>query len=76
MGKALDGKTVFLVDKMGALVTGNSEGSMEALSVVMEKGAATDFGANFVNRVHYVPTAECMIMRTVYVAKYSKQISK
>ncbi|MBS6628470.1 MAG: class II aldolase/adducin family protein [Clostridiales bacterium] len=76
IAKALDGRNAVLVDKMGALVTGNSEGDMEALSLVMEKGAATDIGANIFNRVHYVPTAECMIMRTVYVAKYSKQISK
>ena len=28
------------------------------------------------NRPHYVPKAECFLMRTVYLAKYSKQINK
>lgn len=76
IAKAVVGRNAVLIDKMGALIVGNSDGDMEALTLVMDKGCATEIGTNLFNREHFVPTVECLIMRTVYVAKYSKQINK
>lgn len=76
IGKAIDGRNAVLVQGCGALVTGNSDGDMQALDIIMDKGCAAVIDCDIFNRPHYVPKAECFLMRTVYLAKYSKQISK
>ncbi len=76
IAKAADGRNAVLVQGNGALVTGNSDGDMQALSLIMEKGCEAQIDVDIFNRPHYVPKAECFLMRTVYLAKYSKQINK
>lgn len=76
IGKAIDGRNAVLIAGSGALVTGNSDGDMQALEIIMDKGCAAVVDVNIFNRPHYVPKAECFLMRTVYLAKYSKQIDK
>lgn len=49
---------------------------MQALDIIMNKGCQAVIDCDIFNRPHYVPKAECFLMRTVYLAKYSKQISK
>ena len=49
---------------------------MQALELIMEKGCEAAVDVDIFNRPHYVPKAECFLMRTVYLAKYSKQINK
>lgn len=70
------GRNAVLIEGNGAIVTGNSEGDMQALELIMEKGCEAAVDVDIFNRPHYVPKAECFLMRTVYLAKYSKQINK
>ncbi len=76
IAKALDGRNAVLIEGNGALVAGNSEGDMQALDIIMTKGCEAAVDCDIFNRPHYVPKAECFLMRTVYLAKYSKQINK
>lgn len=76
IGKAIDGRNAVLVQGNGALATGNNDGDMQALEIIMDKGCAAVIDCDIFNRPHYVPKAECFLMRTVYLAKYSKQIDK
>ncbi|MGN0458576.1 MAG: class II aldolase/adducin family protein [Eubacterium sp.] len=75
-GKAIDGRNAVLVQGMGALIAGNSEGDMQALEIIMDKGCSAVIDCDIFNRPHYVPKAECFLMRTVYLAKYSKKIDE
>lgn len=72
----LSGRNAVLIEGNGALTTGNNEGDMQALKLIMEKGCEAAVDVDIFNRPNYVPRAECLIMRTVYLAKYSKQINK
>ena len=74
--KAADGKNAVLINGSGAMVFGNTEGDMQALEIIMDKGCTAAIDANIFNREHYVPKAECFLMRTVYLAKYSKKIDE
>ena len=76
IGEAIDNRNAVLIQGNGALVTGNSDGDMNALELIMEKGCEAQVDVSIFNRPHYVPKAECFLMRTVYLAKYSKQIDK
>ena len=76
VGKAISGRNAVLIQGNGALVTGNSEGDLQALEIIMGKGAEAVIDCDIFNRPHYVPKMECFLMRTVYLAKYSKQINK
>lgn len=76
IGKAIDGRNAVLINGNGALVTGNNDGDMQALEIIMDKGCAAVIDVDIFNRAHYVPKAECFLMRTVYLAKYSKQIDE
>jgi L-fuculose-phosphate aldolase len=76
IGKAIDGRNAVLIQGQGALVTGNNEGDLQALDIIMDKGCAAVIDCDIFNRPHYVPKAECFLMRTVYLAKYSKQIDE
>lgn len=76
VGKAIDGRNAVLIQGMGALITGNTDDDLQALDIIMDKGCAAVIDCNIFNRAHYVPKAECFLMRTVYLAKYSKQIDK
>lgn len=76
IGKAIDSRNAVLVQGSGALITGNTDGDMQALEIIMDKGCEAVIDVNIFNREHYVPKAECFLMRTVYLAKYSKQIDK
>lgn len=76
IGKAIDSRNAVLIQGNGALITGNTDGDMQALEIIMDKGCEAVIDVNIFNREHYVPKAECFLMRTVYLAKYSKQIDK
>lgn len=76
IAEAIDGRNAVLIQGNGALIAGNSEGDMQALDIIMDKGCEAVVDCDIFNRAHYVPKAECFLMRTVYLAKYSKQINK
>ena len=74
--RAAAGRNAVLIDGNGALIFGNNDGDMQALEIIMDKGCEAAVDVNLFNREHYVPKIECFLMRTVYLAKYSKQINK
>lgn len=76
IAKAIEDRNAVLIQGSGALVAGNSDGDMEALDIIMDKGCQAVVDVSIFNRAHYVPKMECFLMRTVYLAKYSKQIDK
>lgn len=76
IGKAIHSRNAVLIQGNGALVTGNSDGDLQALDIIMDKGCAAVIDCDIFNRPHYVPKAECFLMRTVYLAKYSKKIDE
>lgn len=76
IGDAIDGRNAVLIEGNGAMVTGNNEGDLQALEIIMDKGCQAVVDCDIFNRPHYVPKTECFLMRTVYLAKYSKQIDK
>ncbi len=76
IGKAINSRNAVLIQGNGALVTGNSDGDLQALDIIMDKGCAAAIDCDIFNRPHYVPKAECFLMRTVYLAKYSKKIDE
>lgn len=76
VGKAISSRNAVLIAGNGALICGNSDGDMQALEIIMDKGCQAVIDVNIFNRAHYVPKTECFLMRTVYLAKYSKQIDK
>lgn len=76
IGKASSGRNAVLVQGNGALITGNNDGDLQALELIMDKECEAEQDVRIFNRPQYVPKAECFLMRTVYVAKYSKQIDK
>lgn len=76
ISKAVSGRNAVLIQGNGALITGNNAGDMQALDIIMGKGCEAAIDVSIFNRAHYVPKAECFLMRTVYLAKYSKQIDE
>lgn len=76
VGEAIEDRNAVLIQGNGALITGNSDGDMNALEIIMDKGCAAVIDCDIFNRPHYVPKAECFLMRTVYLAKYSKKINE
>ncbi len=75
-GEAIDQRNAVLVQGAGALITGNTEGDLQALEIIMDKQCQAIIDVDIFNRAHYVPKLECMLMRTVYLAKYSKKIDE
>ena len=76
IAKAMDSRNAILIQGNGAMITGNSDGDMQALEIIMDKGCEAVIDTDIFNRPHYVPKVECFLMRTVYLAKYSKEINK
>ena len=76
IGKAIEDRNAVLIQGCGALVCGNTDGDMQALEIIMDKGCEAEVDVSIFNRAHYVPKIECFLMRTVYLMKYSKQIDK
>lgn len=76
IGKCSNGRNAVFVQANGALVTGNNDNDLKALEHIVEKACEAEQDVSIFNRHHYVPRTESVIMRTVYLAKYSKQIKK
>ena len=76
IGEAIDNRNAVLIQGAGAMITGNTDGDMQALEIIMDKACQAVVDVNIFNREHYVPKLECFLMRTVYLAKYSKKINE
>lgn len=75
-GECIDNRNAILIQGAGALVTGNTDGDIQALDIIMDKACQAVVDVDIFNRAHYVPKLECFLMRTVYLAKYSKKINE
>lgn len=66
---------VFLKDN-GALCCGSTQGDAQAVSLVTEKNSNALVCAALFGKVKYIRHLECMLMRFVYLKKYSRQAYK
>ena len=76
IGKALKGQNAVLVKGHGALCTGSSLSDVEAVKLVLEKECKTEMYCNICLCESPLSTLDDVLMRTIYLAKYSKQASK
>ncbi|MBQ7740394.1 MAG: class II aldolase/adducin family protein [Eubacterium sp.] len=76
IGDSIDNRNAVLIQGAGALITGNNAGDIQALEIIMDKACQAIVDVDIFNRAHYVPKLECFLMRTVYLAKYSKKINE
>ena len=76
IGEAIEDRNAILIQGAGAMITGNTEGDMQALDIIMNKACEAVIDVDIFNRAHYVPKLECFLMRTVYLMKYSKKIDE
>lgn len=67
-----DSSSIFIQGN-GALCCGNSRGDALAVSMVAEKNCKALIGAALFGKVKYINRFECILMRFVYLKKYSKQ---
>ena len=72
----IDGDTDECAAEIGKAISGRNAVLIQGNGAIMEKGCEAQVDVSIFNRPHFVPKAECFLMRTVYLAKYSKQINK
>ncbi len=74
--KALKSSSAVFLPRNGALCCGSERGDAIAVSMVAEKNSNALIGAAMFGRIKYINHLECLLMRLVYLKKYSKQASK
>ena len=74
--KALKGKNAVLVKDLGALCCGAVEGDAQAVDMIMSKSCLTLLGTKIFGKAKAINPVEALLMRVVYLTKYSKQASK
>ncbi|MDD6808130.1 MAG: class II aldolase/adducin family protein [Oscillospiraceae bacterium] len=76
IAKALKNRNAVLIKGMGALCTGTSEFDCEAVKLVLEKECITELASRLAHTNHAVDPMDALIMRVIYVLKYSKKASE
>ncbi len=76
IGKCSDARNVVFIQANGAMITGDNDNDLKALQSIVEKACEAEQDVTIFNRNQYVPRTERMIMRAVYLSKYSKRINK
>lgn len=71
---ALKKSTAALIKGSGALCCGQTLGDAEASSIILEKACKAYISASLFGRVKPINPLECILMRFIYLKKYSKQI--
>lgn len=71
--KALKGRHCVLVKDGGALCCGSNESNAGAVEMIAEKSCLTYIGSNLVEKCKPINAVECLLMRVIYLKKYSKQ---
>lgn len=74
--KAIRGKNAALVKDLGALCCGSVESDARAVDMIMTKSCLTALTAELFGGVKAINPAEALLMRFIYLRKYSKQASK
>ncbi len=74
--KALRGKNAVLLKDKGALCCGAVEGDAQAVDMIMSKSCLTQLTSKVFGKAKAINPVEALLMRVVYLKKYSKQASK
>lgn len=72
----LKGRNAIFVQGTGAIAMGSSSGDVNAVELVMAKGCEAEIGAHNFMRPNYLSSLDCLLMRTIYVTKYSKKANE
>ena len=75
ISKALKKSPVVFIKGIGALCTGKTYDDAEAVSMVTSKAGKAYVGASLFGKIEPISHVESMLMRFVYVNKYSKKAS-
>lgn len=73
IAKALKKSPMVLVRGIGMISTGKTLDDALAVDLVSQKACKAYIGALLVGKIEYINRIECMLMRFVYLKKYSKQ---
>ncbi|MDO5014662.1 MAG: class II aldolase/adducin family protein [Clostridia bacterium] len=73
VAKALKNRNAVFVKDAGAICTGNTKSDVNAVELVLEKECLTNLYSKHTSHALPLSKADCFLMRTVYVMKYSKQ---
>ncbi len=75
-GKKIKGKDAVLLKDKGALCCGKNEGDAQAVDMIMSKAALAQLTAKVLEPAKAINPFEALLMRVVYLKKYSKQAEK
>ena len=75
-GKKIKGKNAVLLKGKGALCTGAVEGDAQAVDMIMSKSALALLTTKVFEPAKPINPVEALLMRVVYLKKYSKQAEK
>ena len=75
-GKKIKGKNAVLLKDKGALCCGANEGDAEAVDMIMSKASLTLLGTKVFEPAKAINPVEALLMRVIYLKKYSKQAEK
>lgn len=70
--RALGSVSAVMVKDVGAVCWGKNESDAEAVSMILRKNCKAYFAAYAFGRPKYIKPWECLLMRNVYLKKYSK----
>ncbi len=71
--KALKGRHGVLIKDGGALCCGSNESNAGAVEMIAEKSCMTYIGSGLFGKQKPINAVECLLMRVIYLKKYSKQ---
>ncbi len=75
-GKLIKGKNAVLLKDNGALCCGSNEGDAQAVDMIMSKSSLTLLSSKVFGKAKAINPVESLLMRVVYLTKYSKQATK
>lgn len=75
-GKAIKGKNAVLLKDQGALCCGSNEGDAQAVDMIMSKSSLTLLSTKVFGKAKAINPVEALLMRVIYLKKYSKQATK
>ena len=74
--KALESVSAVMVKDIGAVCWGSNEADSEAASMILRKNCKAYFASSVFGRPRYIKPLECILMRRIYLKKYSKMAEK
>lgn len=73
ISSSLKGSPAVFIQNNGALCCGISKGDAIAVNLVTEKNCKALIGAALLGKIKYINPFECILMRFIYLKKYSKR---